>query len=157
MFEQQFVYKILKKDGNCLAIPTNSFNGFDSIELTALYNQGYVCCSEITATNTNRAIEIYNEMIKSEVVRLNQELSRLQAENYELKRLNENLKRNSAWSHETSGSVRYFELFGFSEFPSPDELKKRYKSLCMRLHPDKQGDKQLFQLINHAYQELNKT
>nr|WP_253825667.1 J domain-containing protein [Vibrio owensii] len=96
-------------------------------------------------------------MIKSEVVRLNQELSRLQAENYELKRLNENLKRNSAWSHETSGSVRYFELFGFSEFPSPDELKKRYKSLCMRLHPDKQGDKQLFQLINHAYQELNKT
>lgn len=156
MFEQQFVYKIIKKDGNSLAIP-NSFNGYDSMEINALYKQGFVFCCEITAPDPIRAVEIYNEMIKSDVIRLEMELSRLQAAYYELQRQNENLKRNSSsWSHESSGSFKNFELFGFSEYPNQNELKKRYKSLCMRLHPDRNGDKQLFQLVHNAYQALTK-
>lgn len=157
MFNQDVVYTIIKKDGGSLAIP-NSFNGFDSIELNALYTQGYVFCCEISAPNPSRAVEIYNEMIKSDVIRLNQELSRLQAAYNELQRQNEYLKKNSSsWSNEASGSVKHFELFGFSEFPEPNELTKRYKSLRRMLHPDKRGDKQLFQLIQNAYEALTKT
>lgn len=157
MFEQNFVYTIIKKDGYSLAIP-NSFNGYVSMEISALYKQGFVFCCEITAPDPVRAVEIYNEMIKSDVMRLEMELSRLQAAYYELQRQNESLKRNSSlWSHESSGSFKNFELFGFSEYPEPNELEKRYKSLRLKLHPDKNGDKQLFQLVQNAYQALTKT
>ena len=156
MFEPVYVFIIIKKDESVLAIP-NGFNGSISAELNALYSQGFIWCSEITAPNPTRAVEIYNENVKLEVVRLKQELSRLKAAYNELQRQNESLKRNSSWSHATSSSVKYYELFGFSEFPQPDELKKRFKSIRLKLHPDKGGDKQLFQLFQQVYESLTKT
>ncbi|MCE7576499.1 J domain-containing protein [Aliivibrio fischeri] len=156
MFDSQYVYKIIKKDGESLAIP-NSAGIFDSMELSALYAQGYVFCCEITAPTPSRAIEIYNELVKSEIIKLQQEITRLQAECSNLQRQNESLKQNSSqWSHESSNSIKYYELFGFSEFPQPDELKKRFKSIQSKLHPDKGGDKQLSQLFNKAYSVLTK-
>jgi hypothetical protein len=114
-------------------------------------------CYEITAPSSARAVELYNENEKREIVRLNQELSRLQAAYNELQRQNESLKRNSSWSHESSHSVKYYELFGFSEYPQPEELTKRFKSIRQKLHPDKNGDTQLFQLFERAYKSLTKT
>ena len=156
MFEPVYVFIIIKKDESILAMP-NGFNGSISVELNALYSQGYIFCCEITAPNPTRAVEVYNENEKREIVRLNQELSRLQAAYNELQRQNESLKRNSSWSHESSSSVKYHELFGFSEFPQPDELKKRFRSIRQKLHPDKGGDKQLFQLFQQVYDSLTKT
>lgn len=156
MFESQYVYKIIKKDGESLAIP-NSAGYFDSMELKALYDQGYVFCYEITAPNPSRAIEIYNEYVKSEIIKLKNEIDRLQAECSNLQRQNENLKQNhSQWSHESSNSIKYHELFGFTEFPQPAQLKKRFRSIQSKLHPDKGGDEQLSQLFNDVYDKLTK-
>ena len=156
MFEPVYVFVIIKKDESVLALPNGMYGGI-SVELNALYSQGYVFCCEISAPSPARAVEIYSENEKREIVRLNQELSRLQAAYNELQRQNESLKRNSSWSHEASSSVKYYELFGFSDFPQPEELKKRFKSIRQKLHPDKGGDTQLFQLFEQAYESLTKT
>lgn len=156
MFEPVYVFVIIKKDDSVLALP-NGLYGRVSTELNALYSQGYIFCCEITASSPARAVEIYNENEKREIVRLKQELSRLQAAYSELKRQNETFKKSSSWSHESSDSLKYYELFGFSEAPQPEELKKRFKSIRQKLHPDRNGDTQLFQLFEQVYDSLTKT
>jgi DnaJ-class molecular chaperone len=50
----------------------------------------------------------------------------------------------------------YLDHLGFNitEGPSPDEIKKRWKSLCQAHHPDKGGDEGLFRKVTHAYKML---
>lgn len=121
MFE--YVFTIIRKDEVVLAVPSAQF-GTTSHELNALYAQGFIFCCEITAPTPVRAVEIFKEHGKLEINRLRQELSRLQAAYNEVQRENESLRRNSSWSHESSSSVKYYEIFGFSNFPQADELKK---------------------------------
>lgn len=51
----------------------------------------------------------------------------------------------------------YYEVLGIETNASADEIKKAYRSLCIKYHPDKNGDKDTskFQLINDAYTTLS--
>lgn len=46
-----------------------------------------------------------------------------------------------------------FKYFDISENVSPDELKQQYRKLSMQHHPDKGGDKDVFQHISKEYRE----
>lgn len=48
----------------------------------------------------------------------------------------------------------YHELLGTTEYSKTSDIKKRYKLLSHRLHPDKSGSIILMQLISHAYNEV---
>ena len=48
----------------------------------------------------------------------------------------------------------YHELLGTTEYSTTSDIKKRYKLLSHRLHPDKSGSVILMQLISHAYNEV---
>lgn len=48
----------------------------------------------------------------------------------------------------------YHELLGTTEYSTTSDIKKRYKLLSHRLHPDKSGSVILMQLISHAYNEI---
>jgi len=153
MFGYLYNYTIVVKGEIALAIPSAQF-GRISYELEALYDQEFVYCYEIQAANPLRAVNIFKENEKRETTKLRNEINRLQAAYDEMQRENDTLKRNSYHSQAPRGSVKYYEIFGFSSTPQPTELKKRYRSLCQKLHPDKEGDKQLFQLIQQAYKSL---
>ncbi len=48
----------------------------------------------------------------------------------------------------------FYDLLGISKDSSSDEIKKRYKRLAMRYHPDKGACKETeeyFKKITHAY------
>mmetsp|Transcript_5536 Transcript_5536/g.6892 ORF Transcript_5536/g.6892 Transcript_5536/m.6892 type:complete len:285 (+) Transcript_5536:88-942(+) len=51
----------------------------------------------------------------------------------------------------------YYEVLEVSENASPSELKKSYKKLALKYHPDKTGgsDNETFQLIAEAYEVLS--
>jgi curved DNA-binding protein CbpA len=49
----------------------------------------------------------------------------------------------------------YYEILGVSEDASPDEIKKAFRKLAMKLHPDKKGgNKEKFQEVNEANQVI---
>jgi len=48
----------------------------------------------------------------------------------------------------------YYEVLGVSKDASQDDIKKMYRSLSMKHHPDRGGNKETFQKINTAYQTL---
>jgi DnaJ-class molecular chaperone len=48
----------------------------------------------------------------------------------------------------------YYERLGVSRNASPDEIKRAYKKLAIKHHPDKGGDHETFASINEAYDTL---
>lgn len=49
----------------------------------------------------------------------------------------------------------YYSILGVKENATQDEIKKAYKKLAMKHHPDRGGDTKLFQSISQAYDTLS--
>jgi len=52
-------------------------------------------------------------------------------------------------------SKDYYQILGISRDASQDEIKKAYRKLAHKYHPDKGGDEKKFKEINEAYQILS--
>jgi molecular chaperone DnaJ len=52
-------------------------------------------------------------------------------------------------------SKDYYQILGISQSASPEEVKKAYRKLAHKHHPDKGGDEKKFKEINEAYQTLS--
>ena len=53
--------------------------------------------------------------------------------------------------------MNYYETLGVNEGADQDEIKKAYKKLAMKHHPDRGGDEKTFQSISQAYDTLGDT
>lgn len=49
-----------------------------------------------------------------------------------------------------------YDILGVSEHDSVEHIKKRYRVLAMKNHPDRGGDSVKFQEIKQAYEEILK-
>ena len=49
----------------------------------------------------------------------------------------------------------FYKILGVGKNATPDEIKKAYKNLAHKYHPDKGGDAEKFKEINEAYQVLS--
>jgi curved DNA-binding protein len=53
-----------------------------------------------------------------------------------------------------NSTMDYYQILGVNENASQDDIKKAYKKLAMKNHPDRGGDTQKFQEISQAYDTL---
>ena len=51
--------------------------------------------------------------------------------------------------------MNYYEILNVSKDASVDEIKKQYKKLALKHHPDRGGDPEMFKKISEAYQTLS--
>lgn len=51
----------------------------------------------------------------------------------------------------------YYKVLGVEETASDDDIKKAFRKLAMKHHPDKWGDQEQFKTINEAYQVVGDT
>ena len=49
----------------------------------------------------------------------------------------------------------YYNILGLNKSASPDEIKKAYRSMAMKHHPDRGGDESKFKKISEAYEILS--
>jgi curved DNA-binding protein CbpA len=49
----------------------------------------------------------------------------------------------------------YYSILGINENANNTEIKKKYRSLAIKFHPDKGGDPEQFKQISEAYQILS--
>lgn len=54
-----------------------------------------------------------------------------------------------------SNNTKFYELLGLDKNASPDEIKKAYRKLAIKHHPDKGGDPEKFKEIGQAYDVLS--
>jgi len=54
-----------------------------------------------------------------------------------------------------SDNTKYYTELGVSKTATADELKKAYRKLAIKNHPDKGGDPEKFKEISHAYEVLS--
>lgn len=60
-------------------------------------------------------------------------------------------------SFKTSSDLEALKFMGFADYPSTDDLKQRYHSLALEMHPDRpSGNEQRFKLLNRSYKHLAK-
>lgn len=52
-------------------------------------------------------------------------------------------------------NTRYYKLLEVEKTATFDEIKKSYRKLALKHHPDRGGDKELFQEISNAYEILS--
>ena len=50
---------------------------------------------------------------------------------------------------------RYYEIFEVNKDASAQEIRKAYRKLAIKLHPDKGGDPAKFQELQNAYEVLS--
>lgn len=50
--------------------------------------------------------------------------------------------------------INYYEILEVDEYSSPEEIKKNYRRLSMKHHPDKGGDPKKFKEVTEAYNYL---
>jgi len=50
--------------------------------------------------------------------------------------------------------MNYYEILGVTENASQDDIKKAYKKLAMKYHPDRGGDEKRFKEISQAYETI---
>lgn len=62
---------------------------------------------------------------------------------------------NSATGITLHMSKDYYNILGISKSASADEIKKAYRKLALKYHPDRGGDQKKFKEINEAYQVLS--
>ena len=52
-------------------------------------------------------------------------------------------------------TMNYYETLGLNRGASSDEIKKAYRSMAMKYHPDRGGDERKFKEIEEAYRTLS--
>lgn len=147
-----FHYVVLKKSKEFLAVLTNPNTQW---ELGHYYDQGFAFFMEVSAFNASSAIEIAKQNESSEIIKLQAELHALRRDYQNLLNENGNLKFNNRYGHSFgSNNLNPLDILGFSAQPTSEELKKRYRQLAQKLHPDKDGNNFLMQLVQNAYEQL---
>jgi DnaJ family protein A protein 2 len=52
-------------------------------------------------------------------------------------------------------NTKYYELLGVDKKASMDDIKKSFRKLALKNHPDRGGDKEKFQELQNAYEVLS--
>lgn len=147
-----FHYVVLKKQKEFLAVLTNPNTQW---ELGHYYDQGYAFFMDVSAFSASAAIEVAKQNENSEIIKLQSELNALRQEHQKLLNETINLKFNTRFGRSFgANNLNPLDVLGFTAQPDKDELKKRYRQLTQKFHPDKDGNNFLMQLIQSAYEQL---